>query len=57
MVNIKEFYYENKICNFTFDNESINKIVIDKFAQLINSNFGGIFFHVVIFVIFFNCAR
>lgn len=44
MTIIKEYHNESKIHNFTFDNTTINKSVIDKLRWALNSNFGAFSF-------------
>lgn len=52
---INEYHWETKIHSFTFDNASINKLVVDKLCLILNHNFGDFFFfHFHFFCHIFN---
>ena len=46
MLIIKEYKCESKIRSFTFDNASVNKVVIDKLYRVLQPDFGGYLFHI-----------
>ena len=46
MLIIKEYKCESKIRSFTFDNASVNKVVIDKLHRVLQPDFGGYLFHI-----------
>lgn len=46
MIIIKKYRCETKIRSFTFDNASINKLVVDQLCRILNPNFDGFPFHV-----------
>ena len=46
MLIIREYKCESKIRSFTFDNASVNKVVIDKLHRILQPDFGGYLFHI-----------
>lgn len=42
---IQEYGMQEMVRSFTFDNASVNKVVIEKFIDDLNPKFGGLFFH------------
>lgn len=42
---IQEYGMQEMVRNFTFDNVSVNKVVVDKFINDMNPIFGSLFFH------------
>lgn len=47
---IQVYGMQEMVRSFTFDNASVNKVVVDKFIDDINPTFGGLFFINVVYV-------
>lgn len=42
----QKYRREKKICDFTFNNSTVNKLVVHKLCQALNPDFGGFLLHV-----------
>lgn len=43
---VREYRCESKIRSFTFDNATVNKVVINKLCRVLKLDFGGYVFHI-----------
>lgn len=42
----RDYNCESKIRSFTFNNASVNKLVVDKLCKVLSHDFGDVLFHV-----------